>query len=458
MFKNFNNFKNKVAFFDDIEKVKYSDILNYSIRLKKIFNKNSLVLLVISNSLESLKIYSSLLQINVTTIIIDESLGKKYIFDLIKKYKVNYLISPRKFINISKEKIFLNDESNYLILKKNEFKHKINKKNLILLPTSGTTANPKFVRLSAENLNFNSKKIIESLSLKKSEVAYTSLPAGFAFGLSVINTHLTIGAKIFVSKASVVEKQFWENLTKYKITSLYGVPSMFKFICVSRLYHKIPTQVKYLAQAGGKLEKKYIEELIIFSKKNDKKFYLMYGQTEASPRISSFNIMKNIKKKLSIGKPFKQTSIELIDNNKTKGFRDKEIVFFGKNVCLGYSKNLKDLKKGDVNYGKLYTGDVGFKDKDGFYYITGRVKRFAKIHGLRIDLDDIENFLKDKKITSQAIIANDFLKIDLQKKNQIDKERKILSKEYGINKNYIKSSYSYNLNKKIKNKTWKNIL
>ena len=76
MFKNFNNFKNKVALFNDEEKVKYSDILKYSIRLKKIFEKNSLVLLVISNSLESLKIYSSLLYINATTIIIDESLGK----------------------------------------------------------------------------------------------------------------------------------------------------------------------------------------------------------------------------------------------------------------------------------------------------------------------------------------------------------------------------------------------
>ena len=167
MFKNFNNFKNKVALFNDEEKVKYSDILKYSIRLKKIFEKNSLVLLVISNSLESLKIYSSLLYINATTIIIDESLGKKYISNLIKKYKVNYLIFTKKFTNYSKEKNFLDHESNYLILKKNQFKHKINQKNLILLPTSGTTANPKFVRLSAENLNFNSQKIIESLSLKK---------------------------------------------------------------------------------------------------------------------------------------------------------------------------------------------------------------------------------------------------------------------------------------------------
>ena len=153
---------------------------------------------------------------------------------------------------------------------------------------------------------------------------------------------------------------------------------MFKFICASRLYHKIPTQVKYLAQAGGKLEKKYIDELIIFQKKNDKKFYLMYGQTEASPRISSFNVMKNLKKKLSIGKPFKQTYIKLIDTNKTKGFKDKEIFFFGKNVCLGYSKNLKDLKKGDINFGKLRTGDVGLKIKMVFIILLVELKDLQK--------------------------------------------------------------------------------
>ena len=254
MFENFKNFKNKVALFDDKKEVKYSEILDYSNYLKQIIKKNSLVLLVISNSLEGLKIYSSLIYNNTTTIIIDESLGKKYAFDLIKKYKVNYLFIPKKLINISKEKNIINESDNYFFLLKNKFNHKINKKNLVLLPTSGTTANPKFVRLSENNLAFNSKKIIGALSISKNEVAYTSLPSGFSFGLSILNTHLNIGAKIFVTKSSIVEKKFWNNLSKYKITSLYGVPSMFKFICISKLYNKIPNNVKYLAQAGGKLD------------------------------------------------------------------------------------------------------------------------------------------------------------------------------------------------------------
>ncbi len=458
MFENFKNFKNKVALFDDKKEVKYREILDYSNYLKQIIKKNSLVLLVISNSLEGLKIYSSLIYNNTTTIIIDESLGKKYAFDLIKKYKVNYLFIPKKLINISKEKNIINESDNYFFLLKNKFNHKINKKNLILLPTSGTTANPKLVRLSENNLSFNSKKIIEALSISKNDLAHTSLPSGFSFGLSILNTHLNIGAKIFVTKSSIVEKKFWNNLSKYKITSLYGVPSMFKFICISKLYNKIPNNVKYLAQAGGKLDNKIIEELIIFSKKKNKKFYVMYGQTEASPRISSFNIMSNLKKKYSVGKPFKQTNIELIETKKLRGFKDKEIVFFGKNVCLGYSKKLEDLKKGDVNLGKLYTGDVGYKDDDGFYYITGRVKRFAKIHGLRIDLDDVENFLKNKKIISKAIIDNDFLKINLKKKIDIEKVKKILSKEYNLNMNYIVCLHNSNFNNRIEKKSWKNIL
>ena len=457
MFENFNTFKNKVAFFNDTDEVKYVEILNYANNLKTIVHNNSLVLLVISNSLEGLKIYSSLILNNITTIIIDESLGKEYVFDLIKKYKVNYLFSPKKLINISKEKNILDKSHDYFCISKNKFNHNIHKKNLILLPTSGTTSNPKLVRLSESNLVFNSKNIIKALSISKNEVAYTSLPSGFSFGLSILNTHLNIGAKIFVTKSSIVEKKFWDNLKKYKITSLYGVPSMFKFMCVSKLYNKIPKKVKYLAQAGGKLDNDIIDKLIIFSKLKNKKFYVMYGQTEASPRISSINIMNNLKKKYSVGKPFKQTNIKLIETKKIKGPKDKEIVFFGKNVCLGYSKKLEDLKKGDLNLGKLYTGDIGYKDKDGFYYITGRVKRFSKIHGLRIDLDDVENFLKNKKIISKAIIDNNFLKINLKKKTRIDNVKKILSKKYSLNKNYIVCLYNYNLNNE-KKKSWKNIL
>lgn len=158
MFKNFNNFKNKVALFDDKQEIFYREILDYSNILKQTIKKNSLVLLMISNSLEGLKIYSSLMHNNTTTIIIDESFGINYVFDLIKKYKVNYLFVPKKSINISKEQNILSEGDNYFLILKNKFNHKINKKNLVLLPTSGTTANPKFVRLSEKNLEFNTKK------------------------------------------------------------------------------------------------------------------------------------------------------------------------------------------------------------------------------------------------------------------------------------------------------------
>ena len=457
MFEDFNSFKKRIAFFDNNQKISYGDIINFSKIINKFLKKKSLVLLVISNSIEGLMIYSSLIKNNNTTIIIDETLGKKFTLDIAKKYKVNYMFYPNNFIeNLDKKNLI--KSSGYKCIKLNNFDHKINNNNLILLTTSGTTSNPKLVRISGQNLNFNCEKIIESLQINKDNIACTSLPSGFAFGLSIINTHLSVGSKIFVTKSSIVEKIFWDHLRKFKITSLYGVPSTFKFLCLSKLYNKISKHLKYLAQAGGKLEDKFIDKLIEFSKRNKKEFFVMYGQTEASPRISCLNVIKNEHKKFSIGKPFKDTFIKLKSSKKIREKSFKEFVFYGKNVCLGYAKNLKDLEKGDINLGKLNTGDYGYMDKDGFFYIAGRIKKFSKINGLRIDLDDVEKFLKNKNIKSEAMIDNNYLKLNLQNQSLIDRAKHLLSKEYKINKNYIVCLHQSQLKTSIKKKSWKNFL
>ena len=153
----------------------------------------------------------------------------------------------------------------------------------------------------------------------------------------------------------------------------------------------------------------------------------MYGQTEASPRMSYINITKTNKIN-SIGKPIVGGKMKIIND---------EIVYFGKNVSLGYAKDIKDLYLGDINNGKLYTGDFGKKDNEGFFYITGRKKRISKLFGLRIDLDDIQ--LSLNKIGYKVFLNVNDEKIDIIYNRKYDEKfiKQYIRKKYNINENYI---------------------
>ena len=126
----------------------------------------------------------------------------------------------------------------------------------------------------------------------------------------------------------------------------------------------------------------------------------MYGQTEASPRIAYLDPKFSIKKNGSIGKAIPNTKMWLQNSNKiiTEPYIKGNIFFSGKNVMMGYAKNYLDLLKNPRTQKKLNTGDIGYFDKEGFYYITGRSKRYAKIYGNRIDLDELEIKMKSKKL------------------------------------------------------------
>ena len=155
--------------------------------------------------------------------------------------------------------------------------------------------------------------------------------------------------------------------------------------------------LKYMTQAGGKLTPELHREFAEYARNNDKQFIVMYGQCEATARMAYLPAEKSLEKYGSMGIAIPDGNLNLIDvNGNVINEPDVvgELVYYGDNVTLGYAECEDDLRKGDERKGRLETGDMAKKDADGYYYIVGRKKRFLKIYGNRVNLDETERMLK----------------------------------------------------------------
>ncbi len=453
LFKVGKSKKNVVLIDENNNEITQLELHNKIKRISKLLKTNSIVIIIADNCLDFVASYiASMNKSKIITLLLDKSFSLDYITDLTHIYQPDYIICPGKLkiknLNIvNREKL-----NNYEIIKiKQKNVKKLNYINYLLLSTSGTTQSPKFVRLSKNNILDNTDKIIKSLKIKKNQTTITTMPAGYSYGLSILNTHLKTGAKIILNNNTVFEKIFWEKVKKFKVNSFGGVPEFYDMLKKIDFKNYITKHIKYLTQAGGKLRDSTLEYIGKISQQKQIKFFVMYGQTEASPRISCLKWNFFFKKKKSIGKPLPGYEIKVFKNKKElkKPFTKGELVLFGKNVSLGYAKDLNDLKKGDVNKKVLFTGDLGFKDDDNFVYLSGRTKRIAKIFGKRFDLDEIENFIisEGQKIKCKIIDEKLTLELDENKLTANDIINKI-SKKYFLNKNFISIS--------SKQKTFKN--
>ena len=442
LFKNLDKYKKNIALINmDGEKYTYNDILKFSKKINSKIKKKSIILLIVSNNTESIKGYISFIRSENLSIILDKSFKTEFAEKIIHKYKPEYIYTPKNFLkDIFSQEIVFNGIDYVLYRTIYKKKIKINKKNLILLTTSGTTQNPKLVRISNLNITENTKRISDYLQINSKHTTITTMPMGYSFGLSIINTHLHKGSKILVNEKTVFDKIFWENIKRYKITSFGGVPNFYEILKKLRFENFYLPTLKYLTQAGGKLN---IETLKYFEKicrKKKLKFFVMYGQTEASPRMSYLNFNKLSENLGSIGKPLKNTLFRLVDDKKkfiTKPNVVGEIVFYGKNVCLGYANNINDFSKGDINKSRLFTGDLGYKNTKGYYYITGRKNRFAKIFGVRVNLDDIEHCLRKENYNIKCLNDDNSLKILVEKNYNFENIKNITYKNFCIRPNSI---------------------
>ena len=442
LFTNLEKYRKRIALIGPDEKTySYNEILKQVEYLNSKIEKRSLILILASNNVQSIIGYISFIRSNNISILLDKSFKIEYVKKIIKRYKPNYIFIPKDYNHIIKKNYTIIPFKDYNLVKTNFKKQKnINKKNTLLLSTSGTTQNPKFVRLSNLNLLHNTKSIIKYLKINSNHTTITTMPMGYSYGLSIINTHLTTGSKIIINNRSTIERKFWDNVIKYKVTSFGGVPQLYEQLKKIKFENFNLNNLKYLTQAVGKLDEGYLKYFGYVCKKNKIKFFVMYGQTEASPRMSYLDWSKFYLNFGSVGKPLPNSKFILLNHKGKrikKPFITGELVYFGKNVSLGYARNVEDLKKGDENKGILYTGDLGFKDKDNYYYITGRTNRILKIFGTRLDLDDIEKKLKKDNYKIKCINDNKYLKILIDDNYNKEEIKKKIYDYFGINKNYI---------------------
>jgi acyl-coenzyme A synthetase/AMP-(fatty) acid ligase len=428
--------ENVAVITDDGTSVSYSDLENFSDKLKGIIPKRTLVFCLCTNTLGSFSGYFSFIKNHIVPLMLEASMDNELLTKLISTYKPEYLWLPadkQEQFPQAKEIYSIMDYS-LLKLESDEY-FLLNNDLALLLTTSGSTGSPKLVRISYENIEANATSIADYLEIDENERPITTLPMSYSFGLSIINSHLLKGATILLTSNTLMQKEFWAFLKNQNATSMSGVPYTYEILHKFRFFRMDLPSLKTLTQAGGKLNNELNKEFSEFCHQSGKRFFVMYGQTEATARMSYLPHQYSLTKLGSMGISIPGGEFSLIDETGVtiEGHEIVgELVYKGKNVSLGYAECGYDLIKGDENKGVLITGDLAKRDSDNFHYIVGRKKRFIKIFGNRVNLDETERLLKSIISDCACTGADDHMLIYITDNSRKDEIRNFISSKTGI--------------------------
>jgi len=293
----------------------------------------------------------------------------------------------------------------------------------LLLTTSGSTGSPKLVRLTKRNLRANAKAIASYLGLHPGERAIQSLPMHYSYGLSVLNSHLVAGGSLVLTPHSFFRPEFWHEVDQERVTSFAGVPYMYETLGRLRFDPGRHLTVRTFTQAGGALRRDLAGDLHQRTVRAGARLVIMYGQTEATARISYVPPDRLPEKLGTIGiaVPGGRLRLEPLADGEASW---SQLVYEGENVMLGYADAPEDLALGDVQGGVLRTGDLGAVDAEGFFSVVGRLKRFAKLYGRRVSLEDVEREVESGfPVRAMATEGDDRLVLHLAADAAVPEER-----------------------------------
>jgi len=262
-----------------------------------------------------------------------------------------------------------------------------------IIYTSGTTGQPKGVTLSHGNYVANLSEVITYLSLSSSDSILNILPFYYSYGNSILHTHLLTGATIVLENDFMYPVKSLKKIADMKITGFSGVPATFLILLnKTTLTDYDLSSLRYVTQAGGPMPPSSIRKFIGLL--DHVSFFVMYGQTEATARLTYLEPTKLLERMGSVGKPLNGVQIEIRDESSDvvdPGI-EGELYVSGPNIMSGYWKN-KTLTEQVIVNGFLKTGDLGYKDDDGYIFLTGRRADMIKVGGNRISPLEVEELV-----------------------------------------------------------------
>lgn len=395
-----NKPRNRVAVIDDSGSVvTYGEICDFAQRFARTIKKRSFIFILAENKIGSLLGYAGALSSGVVPLVISAKTEKSLYETLRNMYSPAYLWVPDEMVSELGYASVGFSEWGFTLLKTGFSSPSLNEDLALLLPTSGSTGSPKLVRHSYKNIEANAYNVLRLFGLTEDERPMAVLPMHYTMGLSVIASHLLAGATIILSGRSLLDKSFWQMMREHHVTSFTGVPYSFELLSKLRFFRMDLPDLHTITQGGGKMTEELFKACADYAELKGKRFIATYGQTECTARMAYLPAELAKTKTCSIGIAEPGGHLSIIDkdgNESFEGEAEGEMVYRGENVTLGYATCVEDLQKGDENHGVMHTGDLARRDSDGCYFIVGRLKRFLKIFGLRIGLDEVEQMIKSE--------------------------------------------------------------
>ncbi|MBR5420252.1 MAG: AMP-binding protein [Lachnospiraceae bacterium] len=391
------------------------------------------------NNIETLAVYVACMAKRIVPLMLSADIDEQLFLQLADIYHPAYLFGRPEDIKAEGERVkiaFPESSGEYCLVRTDYEPWPLNDSLALLLTTSGSTGSPKLVRHSYSNLERQAGNVAKLFELTEEDRPLLNLPLMYTMGLSIANSHLLKGCSILLTDESILSKPFATFIRSEGITSITGVPYTYELLKRVRLERLNLPALNLLSQGGGKLRAELQKEFASYIRERGGRYIATYGQTEGSARMAYLPPEYALDKIGSIGRAIPEGKLYLKDEKGTvitTPNTEGEMVYEGPNVTLGYAECGEDLARGDERNGVLPTGDLAYFDEDGMFYITGRLKRFLKLFGHRVGLDECEKIIRDELKIDNACVGNDSrLVVYVPEKEYRDDIKKVLADRTGL--------------------------